>query len=291
MESSNFFRNKRGIRTLRVESLETRSLLSADLFHAAAAVHHHGETVQVGPVLPSHASVASHTTSSQSQTHSETRMVASLAAPNGTSTAKGTAAYESETEHGKTSAQLFIKVSGGTPNATLPISIDSSSLAVQITLDANGNGRLKITSGLPAIQSGTTVAVDTLTGSLAVPAKPPVNAGPGNGRTHSETETKLSSLLADPSGTDLTTGKVSYESSQEHGQTHTELTVRVKGATPKAQLNVVVIDRATNASTTVGTITVDANGNGELEVSAGLPVIQAGWVVNVGTAGVTGTLA
>lgn len=110
--------------------------------------------------------------------------------------------------------------------------------------------------------------------------------------TVANSETVLTASLADPNGAGVI-GSVIYETEVHNGKTYTELAVVVRGATPGAKLDITITDPnavASAAAVVLGTITVDANGNGRLFLHSGpksttpLPAnVLAGFNVNVGT--------
>ncbi len=287
----------------RLESLENRSMLSG-----------HGLAVGfAGPENPAAlhgaASISTLTiahlgsiTSAQGAASAETKLVAQLADPN--SSATGSAAYKTETEHGVSETELDVNVAGATPNSTLSVTIGDAVTGVvvgQVVTDATGAGKLVLSSNphgtgqpLPAnfptsISAGTAISVGTLGGSLAVPT---------SGTGESSSETSLKATLSDPNNASAT-GTVCYQTETEHGTTTTTLSVNVAGATPNSTLSVTIGDTATGV--VVGQVVTDATGAGKLVLSSNphgaqqpLPAnfptgITAGTTVSVGTLG--GTLA
>jgi hypothetical protein len=96
---------------------------------------------------------------------SETKLSATLSDPSGATTATGTASFKSEQEDGSTTTTFKASVTGADPQASLLVSIDGTPVGT-ITADANGNGSLSVSSILPAVKSGSTVTIGTLTGQL-----------------------------------------------------------------------------------------------------------------------------
>jgi hypothetical protein len=161
-----------------------------------------------------------------------------------------------------TTAQLMVGVHGAAASSTLSVSIGSGNTAVvvgSVATDANGNGQVVLTSNLPAnIAAGTPVSVGTLTGTLAPPpATPPQQQPP----PASAQGVVLATPLADPSNP-AATGMMTYMSGTGNGVVSTQLLVGVCGAAANSTLSVSI--GSGNTAVVVGTITTDANGNGNL---------------------------
>ncbi|MCE9529379.1 MAG: hypothetical protein K8R36_25295 [Planctomycetales bacterium] len=89
-----------------------------------------------------------------------------------------------------------------------------------------------------------------------------------------QSETHFVATLADPNGVSTVTGTAKFESETENGVSVNELVVQVKGGTPASTLNVVITDSA-GTSTTVGQITIAADGTGQLKLKTGVPAVDA----------------
>jgi hypothetical protein len=99
---------------------------------------------------------------------SETVLKASLSDSAGLNGVTGTARFVSETENGATKSFFSLRVKGATAGAMLSVSVDGNPVGT-FTVDANGHGKLKVTSGLPAINAGSVVTVtDTVTNAVIV---------------------------------------------------------------------------------------------------------------------------
>lgn len=106
--------------------------------------------------------------------HAETHLLASLTDTNSKLTS--TVQYESETEHGLVLTQLKVQVKGANPGAVIDVSVSAdgtspSVLIGTITVGADGTGRLKLNTGVPAITTNSTV-------TLTYPGAPAADGSP-----------------------------------------------------------------------------------------------------------------
>ena len=218
----------------------------------------------------------------------QTRLTANLT---GTGTATGTVSFTSETDDGVTNSKFTATVMGAAANSTLNVAINGVTVGTIMT-DANGNGSLVFSTNpkgtqLPfpanfptSLASGATVTIGTVTGTLTSPTK-----------VHIKPVT-----FANLTGTIAATGTALFVNQTIGGQAIKLFAVNVKGAMPNSSLAVSV------GGTMVGTITVDASGNGSLVFSsipfgtavafpANFPTnVGAGSAITVGTI-LNGTLA
>ena len=223
-----------------------------------------------------------------------TRLTADLT---GSTSATAKVSYQTETEDSTTEAKFSVKVHGAAANAMLPVAIDGVVVG-QVKTDANGDGSLVFSTNphgsqvaFPAnfptsLAAGATVTVGTdLSGTLAVPNH--------HGDDGDEGEVNLKASLT---GSTAATATASFHTETEHGQVLSFFSVKVKGATAGAVLPVIV------AGINVGSITIDANGNGSLVFStkpngttvlpfpANFPTLAANSTITVGTI-LSGTFA
>ncbi|MGV3609222.1 MAG: hypothetical protein ACO1RA_22660 [Planctomycetaceae bacterium] len=257
---------------LSVESLESRSLLSG--IHAMVTPR----VVEPHPVAERSAHVVSATSSSSSSKSAETHLVANLADASGASTVTATAKFESELKRGVEVRELSVQVKGATAGAVLSVSVidaaGTSTNVGNITVKADGTGRLQLKAGLPQVAAGATISIsaadgtELAKGTFAVPTSKP--KGGDHQAEHSETH--LLATVADPNS--KLTGTVKYESETEHGLVLTELKVQIKGATPGAVIDVSVTQDATSSSVSLGKITIGADGTGRLKLNSGLPALS-----------------
>jgi hypothetical protein len=272
-------------RGLIFESLEFRSLLSGfHTPHVQVADHHPA-------IINTAASVRGTLAAAKSAgAQSETHLVATLVDPAGTSTVTGTARFESETENGVVVSQLSIQVKGGTPGAKIDVAIaDSTGTSVsigQIVVNADGTGQLKLTSGVPAVTASSVISLNTTdaagattllaSGTFAVPTGNPCGSHDHGGE---QGETHLTASLADPNS--QLTGRAHFESETESGTAVNKLHVAIKGATPGAVIDVSLAADSTSASSSIGQITIGADGTGRLKLNTGLPAVTSTSVVTL----------
>jgi hypothetical protein len=173
----------RGVRVLRLESLEARNLLSVSIGGGALAAHHLGEAAEIGQHFLSQVGTMGRSAIQHAESETETVLMAKLADPTGIVTASGLARFTSEIEDGQSVTTFSVRITGATPNTTLPVMVDSIVVG-QINVDANGNGRLMLSSNpenshvlplptdFPAVLAGSTVSVgSSVIGTLAMPAQ------------------------------------------------------------------------------------------------------------------------
>jgi hypothetical protein len=274
---------------LTLESLETRSLLSG--FHGVVAprvVDHQVAIVSSSSSAAKSTAVVARSDSSKSETH----LVATLADPTGVSKVTGTAKFESELKRGVAVRELNVEVKGATPRSLINVSITDASGNItdlgRITVKANGTGSLKLTSRSPNVLVDSVIslsstdsagAITTLaSGKFATPIK-------GSGGSHDDggdhSETHLAATLADP-GSSLR-GSACYESETEHGLVVTELSIELKGGTPGAVIDVSLAADGTSQSTSIGQITIGADGKGRLKLRATAPAVTTSSVISLST--------
>lgn len=270
-----------------LECLESRSLLSG--FHTPFAVHiadHHPEIVSTLGATVRGAVTAANSAGEQGETH----LVATLADPAGVSKVTGTARFESETENGVAASELSIHVKGGTPGATIDVAIaDSTGTSVsvgQIVVNADGTGQLKLKSNVPTVTASSVISLSTTdaagvttllaSGTFAVPTGNPCGSHEHEGE---QNETHLMASLADPSS--KLTAMAHYESETEHGSAVSKLNVFIKGATPGAVIDVSLAADSTSPSTSIGQITIGADGTGRLKLNSGLPTVTSTSVITL----------
>jgi hypothetical protein len=110
----------------------------------------------------------------QNENESETHLAATLADPANTAIS-GRAAFQSETDDGKTETTFAVSITGAAPSTMLPVTLQGVMIGMLMT-DATGAGKLVLSSEngtLPAnfpttVMAGDTVMVGTATGTLAV---------------------------------------------------------------------------------------------------------------------------
>jgi len=270
-----------------LECLESRSLLSG--FHTPFPVHiadHHPAIVSTFGASIRGTVAATKSAGSQSDTH----LVATLADPAGVSAITGTARFESETEHGIVVSQLSIQVKGGTPGSTIDVTIaDSTGTSVsvgQIVVNADGTGQLKLKSNVPTVTASSVISLNTTdaagvttllaSGTFAVPTG---NGCGSHDHGGEQNETHLVASLADPNSN--LTGRAHFENETENGSSVSELNVVIKGATPGAVIDVSLAADSTSPSTSIGQITIGADGTGRLKLNSGLPTVTSTSVITL----------
>lgn len=277
---------------LMLESLEARSLLSG--IHTALSAHevdhHHAAIVSMQGT--SSAKTTAEATGQQSETH----LVATLADPANASGVTGTAKFESETEHGLVVSELSVQVKGATPGAVIDVTISGSTTPIgQITVKADGTGQLKLTANVPAVATDSVISLSTTSagnttptllasGSFVTPTGKP-NGSHDHGNEGSETH--LVASLADPNS--KLTGSARYESETEHGLVANELSVQIKGGTPGAIIDVSLAADSTGPSTSIGKITVGADGTGRLKLNSNVPAITTTSIITLSATAADGS--
>lgn len=272
---------------LTLESLETRSLLSGIHGAATARVAEHPPAI-VSTVAAKSAAVTARSASSSSETH----LVANLADATGASKVTGTAKFESELKKGVVVRELSIEVKGATAGSVIQVTATDAkgtvSVLGSITVKANGSGKLKLTAKSPDILAGSSISLNTAdsagavttlaSGIFAVPTK---GSGSGHDSSGDHTETKLAASLADPAS--KLTGSACFESETEHGLVVSELNVQLKGGTPGTVIDVSISVDGTSAATSIGRITIGADGTGKLKLSKTAPAVTATSVITLST--------
>lgn len=275
---------------LTLESLEARSLLSG--IHGAAtarvADHHHPAIVSTATVKST--AVVARSSSAKSETH----LVANLADSTGASKIIGTAKFESEFKRGVAVRELSVEVKGATAGSVIQVTATDAKGTVTnlgtITVKAAGSGKLKLTTKSPDILAGSSISLNitdaagTVTtlasGIFAVPTK-------GSGSSHDsgsdhdddDNETKLAATLVDP-GSKLT-GSACFESETEHGLVVSELSMKLKGGTPGAVMDVSISVDGTSAATSIGRITIGKDGTGRLKLNKTVPAVASSSVITL----------
>lgn len=312
-------------KTLRFESLESRSVMAASAFAAfaktvapaigAATSIKNAPPAFIAPALGKSAGAFG------AEVHKETKLVATIVDPTATNKATGFAVYEQETERGATKTEFVVAVQGALPNTKLDVTMttpatattpESSVVIGQITTDVNGNGKLvvktssKTTGGVTfptTVDATTVVKIGTdLTGTLAIPTKPTKPEKPSTNLA----VTRIGASLSDSTGVSTLKASINYESVTINGTVMSAFRVCVSGGKLDQVVDVTIssTDATTGVvtKTLVGTIKLDANGKGQLlyttnSVLKGIaqpfpkdfPVITPGLTVQVDT--LTGTLA
>lgn len=267
-----------------LESLETRSLLSG--VHGAVGARvadHHPAIVSTAPKAAA---------SAKSSSSSETHLVAKLADANGVSTVTGTARFESEMKKGVAVRELSVEVKGATAGSAIQVTATDAKGTVSvlgtITVKADGTGKLKLTKKSPDILAGSSISLSTTdsagvattlaTGIFAVPTK---GSGSGHDSSEDHTETKLAATLTDPAST--LNGTACFESETEHGLIVSELSVQLKGGTLGAVIDVSISVDGTSPATSIGRITIGADGTGKLKLNKTAPAITSASMISLST--------
>lgn len=292
-------RNKR--KSYHFETLEERSVLAASAFAAIAKA---GPTLAANaklsevappaffappsvnvkaalPSLPSMGPSSSLVAAKGSpQTLTETRLIATIVDPTGTNAAIGFARYASATINGVVQKTFAVSVSGAVPGTPLTVSVGGVDVGT-ITPDSEGNGKLSFattpkngqSAAFPAsfpttVDSTTAVKIGAdLTGSFSALPNKPFVPRPSTVLDVSNV-VSLRALLSDATGATTLQSKVSYSSATINGTVLSAFRVNVSGGKPGQIVNVTLpsVDATTGlpTTTTVGTITLDAEGNGKL---------------------------
>lgn len=264
---------------LSIESLEARSLLSG--------LH----SVVPSPIINYTAAHVSTKTAAAAATnqHTETHLTATLADPSGISTVTGSAEYEAETEKGIAVKQLNVQIKGGTPGAILDVTISDSTgnkVAVgQMTVKTDGSAQLNLSANLPDVVANSVITLSTTdaTGATTVLSSG-LFAAPStkSDGSHSEqNDTHLKASIIDPNST--LTGSAYFESETEHGLVVSQLKVKLKGGVPGTVIDVSIAADSKSAASSVGQITIGADGSGQLKLSKGAPGITATSVITLST--------
>lgn len=319
-------------KSYRFESLEERSVLAASAFAALAKAAPLLAAAAKGTGSANAACIAPPTTGTSSALPSlgaafrggpgahqgtETRLATTLTDSTGTNTAVGFASYVTKTVNGVTTKQFDVAVSGAVAGAKLTVNVGGVDVGT-ITVNDNGTGSLSFstnpktgqtafpTNFPTTVDATTAVKVGTdLNGTLATVTKP-CRPGGNSGVTVTDV-TRLAASLSDSTGTSTLKAKVSYHSATVNGTPMSAFRVCVSGGTAGQVVDVTIssTDATTGVVTTtsVGKITLDANGRGQLLYttnpgSKGIAVafpanfptsITAGMTVSVDT--LTATLA
>jgi hypothetical protein len=281
------------------ETLEERSVLAASAFAALAkTAPAAAASAKAGPATPAafappqaggaNAALPSFGTALRgsapvgAQVGTETRLATTLTDSTGTNTAVGFASYVTKTVNGVTTKQFDVTVSGAVAGAKLTVNVGGVDVGT-ITVNDNGTGSLSFSTNpktgqttFPAnfpttVDATTAVKIGTdLNGTLATVSRGPCGPGaPGAGTGTTVTDvTRVAASLSDSTGTSTLKANVSYNSATVNGTVMSAFRVCVSGGTAGQVVNVTVssTDATTGAvtTTTVGTITLDANGRGQL---------------------------
>ncbi len=225
-----------------------------------------GDTVTVGAATGTLA-VRGHDGGDEGD-ETEVHLTANLADTTGAVT--GTASFKSETEDGTTQSKLVVTIQGATPSMDIPVLIDGASVGT-ISTDADGNGSLVLKDAAITVNEGSTISVDTATGTFAVAAE-----------VHVVDVLHLRSRLSDPASG--ATGTAIFMSrTLSDGTVDSKLIVNVHGATAGSMLDVAI------DGTVVGQVQTDANGNGHTLLTNVSVTPAAGSAISVDTT-ITGTL-
>jgi len=275
---------------LTLESLEARSLLSGIHGMATARVADHHHPAIVSTATAKSTVVAAKSSSAKSETH----LAANLGDSTGASKVTGTAKFESELKKGIAVRELSIEVKGATAGSVIQVTATDAKGTVTnlgtITVKAGGLGKLKLTTKSPDILAGSSISLNTTdtagtvktlaSGIFVVPTK-------GSGSSHNSSsdhdhhETKLAATLIDPAS--KLTGSACFESETEHGLVVTELSIELKGGTPGAVIDVSLAADGTSPSSSIGRITIGADGKGRLKLKAAAPAVTTTSVITLST--------
>ena len=272
---------------LTLESLESRSLLSGVHGAATARVAEHSPAI-----VSTAAAKATGVTAKSSSSSSETHLVATLADVTGASKVTGVAKFESELKKGVAVRELTVEVKGATAGAVIQVAATDAKGTVSvlgtITVRADGSGKLQLSAKSPDILAGSSIALSTTdtagaittlaSGTFATPVK---GSGSGSESSGDHSETKLAASLADPAS--KLTGSACFESETEHGLVVSELSVQLKGGTPGAVIDVSISLDGTSPATSLGRITIGADGTGKFKLNKAVPPVTATSVITLST--------
>lgn len=225
----------------------------------------------------------------------------------GSTTATGTAEFETTAKHGVQVSTFELHVNGATASTSYDIQVAGISVG-SLTTDATGNGLLKFSSqpdkasvafpkNFPVVGAGAAIdVVGLVNGSLATGVDADSNGktdevgevGENNegGETDDAGEGTSTQYSAALTGATGATGTASYQTETERGLAISSFTVNVTKATGSTSFDVHV------AGTSVGSLTTDATGNGSLKLSSqpgsssvafpgNWPAINAGSAIDV----------
>lgn len=276
-------------KSFRFESLESRSVMAASALAAFAKT--------AGPALAAVNCVkdappafiapalgkSSGDIAALKSAHTETKLVATIVDPTATNKATGFAVYEQETERGTTKTEFVVAVQGALPSTKLDVTLttpatattpESSVVIGQIVTDVNGNGKLVVktssttTGGVKfptTVDATTVVKIGTdLTGTLTKPTKPTKPEKPCTDLA----VTRIGASLSDSTGVSTLKASLNYESVTINGTVMSAFRVCVSGGKLDQLVDVTIssTDATTGVvtKTLVGTIKLDAKGNGQL---------------------------
>ena len=265
--------SRRGVQARpRLESFEARDLPSAGHGLFAAHAFHFGSPAQSSS-MKSASAVSYGQLHAASGTGHEQTLVATLSGVTG---ASGQVKFTPSTTAGQNT--FVLSVSGLTANQTYSVQVDGTAVG-QVSTDTSGNGSVTLSNLTAAIAAGSVVTVvDTSTTPSTTVLTGTLAASDGCHGGH-----RLTASL---------TGSMGSGSATFHPDENS-LKVAVSGLTAGATYTVQVGDSTTTTSTTVGTITTDANSSGKLSVSNLAATIATGTTISVvdssGTIVLTGT--
>jgi hypothetical protein len=177
----------------------------------------------------------------------------------GTSGASGNVSFSSNSASGQNHRR--VSVSGLTADTAYTVSSGTTTLGT-ITTDANGNGKLSVRNVSPALTSGSDVTVTDPSGATVL-----------SGTLAANSRQAGTSLIATLGGTGGGDGIAFAHTSGTSGQN--SLRLFLLGLTPSSTYTVQL------DGTTVGTVTTDANGLGQLSLSNLSTPPAAGSVLSV----------
>jgi hypothetical protein len=225
-----------------LESLEGRDLPNAGPWLEAAHLFGRGGASEVRAAFAGATGGSSDAGSACEAGHQTQTLTASLT---GASGASGSVTFRSNTASGDN--HLSVQVSGLTASTTYTVSSGSTTLGT-ITTDANGKGKLSVSDLSPALTAGATITVTdpssatVLSGTLATPTAP--------------TNTNLIATLGGTAGGD---GFAFFHANSATG--NNRLRLFLFGLTASSTYTVQL------GGSTIGTVTTDANGRGQLSLS------------------------
>jgi hypothetical protein len=228
----------------RLEWFETRDLLSAGSFFAAHAFALANQA-QVG---------AGSGDLGGCHGHADTTLTAALTGATGS----GAATFTSDAADATNS--LSVKLSGLTASTTYTVSSGTTSLGT-ITTDSSGAGTLSVSNLSPALTSGSTITVQDPSSTTAL-----------SGTLAAAASSAVTNLKATLTGT---TGSGHAHFVADASSTNNRFKVSVSGLSANATYTVQV------DGTTIGQLTTDSSGAGQLSATDLTQTISAGSLVTV----------
>jgi hypothetical protein len=210
---------------------------------------------------------------------SQTTLTASLTGASGTS---GTVTLTINSSTGTNS--LTVAVSGLTADTTYTVASGTTTLGT-ITTDSNGNGSLVASNVSVSLASGSAITVEDANGDTVLSGTLASASGTGNGPGMCGGNGQ--DLTASLTGASGTSGTASVQINTDSGTN--KVTVSVSGLTASTTYTV------TSGSTTLGTISTNSSGAGELSVRNTAATLTVGSTITVvdsiNITVLTGTLA